>query len=179
MEMYQVVVMAILAGVVLGITGTLAVSWLKSLAARPTAKKQSDYVKAKRAYRKKTECASENRGASSATYPSALKKKHHGQKSKEKAVADKIQSSAKLISGPKKRRGRPTNAELASRQATTDNLVEKISEDGNALTNDPVQAERQMLLDKLLNLSPAQLHGLAAMPVGEASPAISKNGLIM
>jgi hypothetical protein len=179
MNMQLEVVIAVLAGVVLGITGTLAVSWLKSPASRPTAKKQTDLVKAKRAYRRKTECASENKSASSATSPLALKKKLHGRKSKEKAAADIIQSSAKVISGPKKRRGRPTNAELAARQATTDSLVEKNSEYGNALTNDPVQAERQMLLDKLLNLSPAQIHGLAAMPVGETSPAISKDGLIM
>ena len=168
MNMNQVVVVAVVIGIVVGLFNALAIGWLKALVSRARAEKQIEpaLVKVKRSYKRKVTA---DGVAVKAINSSKTPKKQRERLTEAKASTKKIRSIAEVVDAAKKRPGRPTNADLAARQTTRAKLIENNAEVGSASKIDLATADHQLLLEKLINLSPAQLHALASMSVGDAA----------
>lgn len=173
MNMNQEVVVAVVVGIVVGLVIALAIRWIKALISRATAANHQEpaQAKVKRAYKRKaTDNLSGNKNAVTVTSSSNATKKRGGRTAKAKTLTLKTPATKEEASVMKRRPGRPTNANLASRQSAAGKSVKsKFTMDNNSETQSPVMPEQQQLLEKLLNLSPEQLNALAAMPIGEAT----------
>ena len=156
MNMNQDVVVAVVIGIVVGLIGALVIRWLKVLVSRATAAKQQEpaLAKVKRSYKRKITA---DGVAVTAIKSSKTPKKQCGRRAETKSSAKKMRSTAGGVDSIKKRPGRPTNAVLAARQALTAKLVENNTKAVSASTKNPATADHQLLLEKLINLSPAPM----------------------
>lgn len=177
MNMNQSFVVAIAVGIVVGLLGALAIGWLRALVSRARAEKQIEPapVKAKRSYKRKVTA---DGVAVTAITSSDATKKNRGRLAETKSSAKKKHTTAEAVDATKKRPGRPTNAEVAARQTVAAKLVKNNFEVGSSSPKDSVTTDHQLLLEKLINLSPEQLHVLATMSIGEAAFVPTKEILI-
>lgn len=176
MQISYVVMVAVAVGIVVGIMGLLVARWLRAMLSVTTAKstmcpkrKSGRNGTQKQVKRKSDEHV--DVGTVSADIP----QKRRGRPAKVHAAVNPQPTAP--VDAVKKRRGRPTKAEVAARQAAMAMEEKATTTTSNSSTMKPAITNQDHLLEIFLSLSPEQLHALASMPVGEASPPISKEGL--
>ena len=164
--MYQVVVMAILTGMVVGFLSSKAGSWFMTVTSKQkTANPPEPVPNLKRAYRKRADTASNKNAAVKST--SAAK----GQRRKYLKPKTAIKNNKSQVAAldTVKRRGRPSKAAIAARQkAETEEKVIGSNTDRTDSAPKLSETDIRALLEKLSIFSPEQLYALAAMPISKS-----------
>jgi len=165
-------VVALVIGMVVGIAGTLMVGWIKRSSADrgkpPVLNPASVGIRR----------SSKKPGAMTVPTANGVPSEPKKRSGRHAKVCTPVKAPATApVDAVKKRRGRPTKADVAARQAAMAMEEKATTRTFTSSTMKPAIADQDHLLEMFFNLSKEQLHALAAMPVGEASPAIIKESL--